>query len=732
MGRERLLSGRAENLQLIPGYAKSEGWGQVYRDLWLMVGEELSSLADSQILSDEDVERISEAALYTASRFEGTRHEIRHSGDHVMVHFLVSVQEYLADGYFDTDEILALILHDVLEDTLKDRDAEQMKVEREQVLGKIAGITGDNVGRMVEALSKIRSSTLDSKNYEYIDTNQHLTNKQLLETLLDEKGEITIASLDFARKVWRVKAYDIRHNLRTIHHHKHHDGSANVTKQLAKARLARDYQVPIMYALGLEKEARVIEDLAMGIISPSLANVAAHRREVYGGGGYVSAVEKWWKEQLAKNQELAKATKPQLEMPRLYALQEEDWDQKIPKLVLKMGDKEAQRLWAKWSRMYPPVKGMDHQALYVKGTDPWLKVVDLKGYRLAVEVWTPEIEARRDGSLMALFAAKLANTDKNDPASYVQLAAELMNQYSQVGVIEMQDSKGSHVRINKGSRVLDLIYAIEGVHGLRRVTQVLIERDGQEDYLSLGAALQSGDRLIAYSLAPEDRNFALLGKFDLLSKRYSSGALIALIAYLTSEKAIVSEKEVFDRGYQILSWLYASRRGKVLDIYPVLVLGQEEYRELLYHLGGLKRRARNDQDFTDWMDIMDVYQRTGVLPDGDDRIVVEAILKVDQLIEARKRLPIVRVTLPSDAPYVIEKIGRIMKRAKVSAMPFRGETVFDPRNPLGTQAVVEIVLSDEDANKAFKLVKRLRKVFGDAQVECLSEEMRQAGDWMIE
>jgi len=697
-----------------PRYTRPEGWGQVYRDLWLVVGEQLATMSEEEV-PDEALRLIDQAACFTAERFRGKKKEFRHSGDHVMVHFLVALQEYLEDGNFDLEESLALVLHDVLEDTVRKGDGEAR--EWEQVLQEITAFAGQGVGRMIVVLTKLRSGGLDRRNYDYIDTAQHLTNRQLIETLLDENGKVTEASLAFARKVWRVKAYDIRHNLRTIHHHTHNDGTANITKQLAKARLARDYQVPILYALGLENEARLIEDLVMGIITPESVNVAMQRRAVYEADEYLEAVRKWWGGILVTQPALGEGV-IKLQLPRLHALQGEDWQEVLPKLVMVLEADQAREWWMALSTQYPVISSGDQPAFYRESAEPWVKVVSLaNGQQLAIEMWTEKIMAERDKALMALFADKLSSVgDREDPAAYVRLAAELMNRYSQVPSIEINDMGGRPLRINAGSRVLDLIFAVEGLEGLRRVTQVLVERAGSRGYLDVDAVLQSGDTLVSYGLGPVHKDICLLEKLDSLSKRHSSGAFISLLSYLyMTEAQSVTEREVYNRGYQILAWLYAQLRGKSLDIYPVLVLG-DEFTSLLYTVGSVKRRAGNEQDFKEWMEVMGVYKQSGVLPSGDDGCIVQAILAAGKLIEKRAILPTLRVQLPSDRPNVIEIVGSIMKEQGVSAMPFRGETWFDPNSPTATGAVLEIVLREEDMLAMEALVVRLEEAFHGAMV----------------
>lgn len=675
-----------------------EGYGLDYSQLENKVFEQLKTAG----FEGQDMDLFRKTVCFVRDCFVGTRHEVRHSGDHVMVHFLSMANEYLADGGKDTDLVLTMLLHDTLEDTVDPND----EVAQEAFVQELSTLAGERVAKMVVALTKIRSANLDGGLYVDFGASQHETNLKLIMTLFDESGEVTKDSLQFARDVWLVKSYDIRHNLRTLDHHRDRDsGEPNMAKQISKARLALNYQAPVMYGLGLVREARVIEDLALPVVAQSLVTRNQNLLDILYGAEYMDQVAKWWGE-FALQENLDEDLSHIFDLPRLQEVLTD-----FPRIRLYIeSDELAAKIWSSLGQGHPR-DDLDVQANFTGADYPWQKVVLLENrQKILVEIHSAKTRVNRDGQIIGFVQQRL---DHTDPASYMRLASEFMSQHRRVEAVKFLDQYGNEQLINKGARWLDYVFSVSGIEGLLKATRVVANRSGKMVEIDLGEYVLAGDQITAVEYG--DSVHEPLLKLDKLSVRYTSGGWESLRQWLGENMESVDIKEIRTRGYKIFGWLYRQVRGKDIDIFPQQVFDDEEsYVSFMENLGRVNYRASDQGDYDFWRETAAPYGQSGIVGE-QDKIVIEAFARVDELIELRESLPVVTIQM-TDQPNVISAIGEILKGLGISTIPFRGEMAFDPESPTETPAHIEIVLGQNDRDKLAAFQAQIAQQIPGAEV----------------
>lgn len=686
-----------------PGFADRlapDGYGADYSQLQDMVFSQLD-------IAGFDVDEkglIGTTVAFVESKFSGSPKEYRHSGDHVMVHFLSMVNEYLVDGGKRCDLVQAMLLHDTLEDTVDPKD----KQAQETFMEQLNDLAGERVAKMVVALTKIRSANFDRGSYVDFGISQDETNLQLLMTLFDESGQITDESLHFARDVWLVKAYDIRHNLRTLgHHHEKKTGKSDVAKQMAKARLALTYQAPVLYGLGLVREARVIEDLALPVVAQTMAGRNKSLRESLYGAEYMNQVSTWWRE-FSSEQMIDDDLSRVFDLP---PLREVLTDLPTIRLYLESDDK-ASEVWKNLATAYPN-DNLDMQANYQNASYPWQKVVVLRNdQKLLVEIHSAKTQTNRDRQIIEFVHKSL---DPSDRASYMRLASEFMSQHSRREIVKIYDHQNRERLINKGARWLDYVFSIAGLDGMLKAKNVMVIREGKELVLDLGEHILAADQVLEVEYGEEVHQ--PLMKLDKLSVRFSSGGWESMRQWLSENMSSLDRSEVITRGHQILGWLYRNiTDGQDLDMYATDVFDNpRDYVSFLESLGVVLYRASDAEDYASWLEIDSNYRQSSTIADSD-QVVLEALEKAHELVELRRSLPIVTIYLP-DQEKVVQALGVEISNLGMNIMPLRGEPYFDPAQPTQRLAKVVVVLSKQDQGKVEKLRKALEQMFPGASVE---------------
>src|SRR5712664_3143253 len=174
-----------------------------------------------------DLDLLRRAYLSAAREHKGQK---RASGESYLVHPL-EVANILADMRMDAVSVSTGLLHDVVEDTLADKDT-------------IREYFGDEVAHLVEGLTKIA----------------HISSVSREEQQAENVRKMLLAMVDDVRVVL-VKLADRLHNMRTLHYL-----PAEKRKRIAQETM--DIFAPIAHRLGMGKLRSELEDLAFHHLHP--------------------------------------------------------------------------------------------------------------------------------------------------------------------------------------------------------------------------------------------------------------------------------------------------------------------------------------------------------------------------------------------------------------------------------------------------------------------------------
>ena len=186
-------------------------------------------------LEPEDVDLIQSATVYGAKRHEGQK---RQSGEPYFSH-PVAVAVLLSEMDLDSKTIAAGLLHDVVEDTVK--NAEQLK----GVQNDIQRMFGEEVLKIVLGVTKISKFDESLSEEERLEANYR---NMIIRMIKDPR-------------VILVKLADRLHNMRTLE-------ALAPEKRLRIARETMDIYVPIAWRLGMGKIKSELEDLSFKFLSP--------------------------------------------------------------------------------------------------------------------------------------------------------------------------------------------------------------------------------------------------------------------------------------------------------------------------------------------------------------------------------------------------------------------------------------------------------------------------------
>jgi guanosine-3',5'-bis(diphosphate) 3'-pyrophosphohydrolase len=184
-----------------------------------------------------------EAMLNRAYVFAMKAHgsQQRASGDPYFSHPL-EVAAILTDLKLDSATIATALLHDTIEDTDTTR-------------ATIDNLFGDEVGRLVEGLTKIGRLNLISKQAEQAENFRKL--------LLAVSDDI---------RILLVKLADRLHNMRTINH-------VDLEKQKRIAEETMDIYAPLAGRMGIQSMRDELEDLSFAVINSEARNTILQRLE---------------------------------------------------------------------------------------------------------------------------------------------------------------------------------------------------------------------------------------------------------------------------------------------------------------------------------------------------------------------------------------------------------------------------------------------------------------------
>jgi (p)ppGpp synthase/HD superfamily hydrolase len=172
---------------------------------------------------DIDVGLIEDAINYVQKYH---KNQIRHSGEPYFYH-LFAVANITMDYLFDTESIVAAILHDVVEDT-------------NSCIEQIELIFNKEIAEIVHVLSKITAHYKLSKEETFYKINN---------------------SQDTKQKAIIIKIIDRLHNIRTIHHIK------SITKQKRIASETLQFYIPLAKAVNLVDIEKELNDSVVRILN---------------------------------------------------------------------------------------------------------------------------------------------------------------------------------------------------------------------------------------------------------------------------------------------------------------------------------------------------------------------------------------------------------------------------------------------------------------------------------
>ncbi|MDP6169155.1 MAG: RelA/SpoT family protein, partial [Candidatus Marinimicrobia bacterium] len=173
------------------------------------------------------------AILWKAYEFGDRCHngQKRLSGQPYFSH-CIAVANTLASWKMDTTTIMAGLLHDTIEDT-------------ETTLDEITDIFGDDLGNLVDGLTKISEITYSSRKEKQAGN--------FMKMLLSVAQDLRVIIIKFADRL---------HNMETIMH----------MPQIKRHRIAietRDIYVPLAHRLGMSSVKSQLEDLVFSVLNPS-------------------------------------------------------------------------------------------------------------------------------------------------------------------------------------------------------------------------------------------------------------------------------------------------------------------------------------------------------------------------------------------------------------------------------------------------------------------------------
>ncbi len=183
---------------------------------------QLRSYLDEEAISD-----IYDAYLYGAEAHKGQK---RQSGEDYIYHPL-AVAKILGDLHMDSRTIIAAILHDVVEDT-------------DTTLAQLSAEFGDDVGALVDGVSKVSQLELESK--------EHAEAASFHKMLMAMAKDI---------RVIIIKLSDRLHNMHTLSPLQE-DKKRRISKQTL------EIYAPIANRLGMREFAQNLEDLSFEVLYP--------------------------------------------------------------------------------------------------------------------------------------------------------------------------------------------------------------------------------------------------------------------------------------------------------------------------------------------------------------------------------------------------------------------------------------------------------------------------------
>ncbi|HEX2026648.1 MAG TPA: bifunctional (p)ppGpp synthetase/guanosine-3',5'-bis(diphosphate) 3'-pyrophosphohydrolase [Nitriliruptorales bacterium] len=194
-----------------------------------------------------DVREVVRAYHYAHAAHEG---QTRHSGEPYITH-PVAVAEKLAELGLDTETLVAALLHDVVEDTPAS-------------LGQVAELFGEEVGQLVDGVTKLDRLKVDSKEQQQAET--------LRKMILAMASDI---------RVLLIKLSDRLHNMETI-------DALPREKQKRIAHETLDIYAPLAHRLGMQQFKLTLEDLSFHTLHPkrydeivAMVRERAPEREAY-------------------------------------------------------------------------------------------------------------------------------------------------------------------------------------------------------------------------------------------------------------------------------------------------------------------------------------------------------------------------------------------------------------------------------------------------------------------
>ncbi len=177
--------------------------------------------------ADVDEMLLNRAYVYAMHKH---RHQVRASGDPYFSHPL-EVAAIVTDLKLDQDSVVAALLHDTIEDT----DATRKEID---------AMFGDNIGRLVDGLTKLKRIDLVSKK-----TRQGENLRRLLLAIADDV------------RVLLVKLADRLHNMRTLHF-------VPEEKRQRIAQETMDIYAPLAGRMGMQSLREELEELAFQALYP--------------------------------------------------------------------------------------------------------------------------------------------------------------------------------------------------------------------------------------------------------------------------------------------------------------------------------------------------------------------------------------------------------------------------------------------------------------------------------
>lgn len=182
----------------------------------------------AQYHPNAELELLKKAYLFSAREHKG---QIRQSGEPYLTHPL-EVANILAEMHLDVACVSVGLLHDVLEDTLTDRQT-------------LREYFGEDVAHLVDGVTKISKIRFSSQ-----EEQQAENFRKLLLAMVDDI------------RVILVKLADRLHNMRTLEH-------LPPEKQKRIAQETLDIYAPIALRLGMARIRGELEDLAFSYLDPS-------------------------------------------------------------------------------------------------------------------------------------------------------------------------------------------------------------------------------------------------------------------------------------------------------------------------------------------------------------------------------------------------------------------------------------------------------------------------------